>query len=549
MITAAPRRRAVSACLALALGCVCGGCRSHAALARLALTKAEKQARAVSDPELLATIGTAWTTVDPKRGHDVLRDAWNLALAPKRFEADDRAVLIVKLAPAWAFTSRTPASAAAILRQALDVVESIKPGFESNLYAFTHEQDERVRLIASLAAVAPDDAIKRARRLPAGYRESALRDIALAVAPCDWQRARELMAAAVAPGSALARGADAGWAELAQARVRANPQEAVALAVSKVRSARLRAAVLLQAVDALVRKDRPVAERMIREERDANARAWAWITLAHESKGAARESAIRLAVEAIKGEGLFAGRDSQRVTQWSLLAVLVSARSQAREYFAAAEAAQSHPPTVGQQGVITAATSYIEPPKAVAIYRKLVAQRRAGPNRRDANTALLIVGDMVAATDLQLVIRAMRDTPEWSGVCAPVALADMASNPLARGDREEAAKFIAAAQKALAAAERAARRSKETYAAQSSRLQGMEELARVLAESGNINEALKLAGQIDDARTAAGTYAAIAYAIERKPVRPPDLFSRLWYAAHLGLLSGDPNIAPPWIPR
>jgi len=93
---------------------------------------------------------------------------------------------------------------------------------------------------------------------------------------------------------------------------------------------------------------------MIRQEKDANARAWARITLARESKGAARENGIRLAVEAIKEEGHFGGRDSQRVTQWSLLTVLASAKRQAREYFAAAEAAQSHPPTVGQQSVITA---------------------------------------------------------------------------------------------------------------------------------------------------------------------------------------------------
>jgi len=198
MTIAAARLRLVSACLALALSCVCGGCRSDpapkAALAQLALTKAEKQARTVSDPDLLASIGTVWMMVDRKRGHDVLRDAWTLALDPDRFEADRRAGLIVKLAPAWAFTGRDPASAAAILRQALDVVESIKPEFESNsdyIYAFTYEQSERVRLIASLAEVAPDDAIERARRLPSGYRECALRDIALVEAPRDWQRARQ----------------------------------------------------------------------------------------------------------------------------------------------------------------------------------------------------------------------------------------------------------------------------------------------------------------------------------------------------------------------
>jgi len=389
--------------------------------------------------------------------------------------------------------------------------------------------------------------VARAQRLPGGYREYALRDIGLVLAPRDWSRAQELTTTALAAGSPLAQYADNTWAKLAQARVKANPREAIALANRKVRSATARAAVLLETVAALLHKDRPAAERVIRQEKDANARAWAWIIMAQASTGEDRAASMRRAIEAMRQETPSAARNSQQVSQWSLLAVLAPSKAQARAYLAAAESAKSGPATVGQRAVIMAAASYIEPQKAVAIYRSLITQRRAGPNRRGADLVLSTAGHLVAREDPQIVIRALRDTPQWAPLPGPASLAGVASNLIVMGDRATAATFVSAAEEALAAQKRDAKRAADDYETKVSLLEAMRFVAGGLGELGDVHKALKLAAEIRDPPTAARTYASIAYSLQRKPSPPPDAYAEVWSVAHLAVIGGDANTAPPFI--
>ena len=525
------------------------GCAAQpkAELTRLALTKAEQQARLTKDPEVIAQVGTAWLMPDRKHGMAVIEEAWKLALGPESGESIERAPLTCKVGLTRAALA-DPAEAAAILRQALHEVESLDPSLPSHQeYLFSYEQNERVKLLAGLAYVAVDDAVARAQRLPGGYREYALRDIGLVLAPRDWSRAQELTTTALAAGSPLAQHADNTWAKLAQARVKANPQEAIALANRKVHSATARAAVLLEAVAALLQKDRPAAERLIRQEKDASARAWAWITLARASTSKDRVASMPRAVEAMRQETPSAARNSQQVSQWSLLAVLAPSKAQAREYLAAAESAKSRPPTVRQRAVIMAAASYIEPQKAVAIYRSLITQRRAGPNRRDADVMLSTAGHLVARVDPQIVIRASRDTPQWAPLPGPARLAGVASNLIVMGDRATAATFVSAAEEALAAQKRDAKRAADHYETKVRLLEAMRFVAGGVGELGDVHKALKLAGEIRDPPTAAETYASIAYSLQRKPSPPPDACGEVGSVAHLVVICGDPNMAPPFI--
>jgi len=151
MIRSAMLGGVVSFWLAITLVAL-NGCAAQpkAELTRLALTKAEQQARLTKDPEVIAQVGTAWLMPDRKHGMAVIEEAWKLALGPESGESIERAPLTCKVGLTRAALA-DPAEAAAILRQALHEVESLDPSLPSHQeYLFSYEQNERVKLLARI---------------------------------------------------------------------------------------------------------------------------------------------------------------------------------------------------------------------------------------------------------------------------------------------------------------------------------------------------------------------------------------------------------------
>lgn len=547
--------------LALSLVSFLPGCARRPP-AVTALTMAQRKVAETKDQDkklvLLTDIAVALLRHDPPKGKALLSEAHRLALS--NAEAGPTARVYAIAQRAFALSALDPPSATAILTQAVDDAERVYPPSRSEHtpgdspimtpgYLVMSASNQYDSLLAALATSDPDGAVARAGALPPEQRSPALAAIAESIARSDVDGAARLMERALeSPRPTALSPPDWLWRDLCIAGAPGQPRKAMSLAGAKLRPSRERAQVLEWVVAALTHKGRPAVEQVIAQETNPVMRAWGWLSLAHQSRGEERDSAIRRAAETLEQAKLSELDRSTAVTEWCLLAVLAHSAETAMQYLDAAESAQHIPPLDYERGMVLAAACYVDHPRAMKIHQELLAKRRDGPDRRSVNSVLTCVNHVVARVDVDTAKRTVTDAPAWAHGILPAAaqLAHMAIKALPVAGKDPARRLVRAAERELAAQEQRVNQDPNNYQDQSSLPRAMETVALGLAALGDASGAFRLAGRIRDPGSAGQTYMAIAGLLESKPTARMDAFEALDSLARpMGLLSAPYEPAAP----